>query len=214
MLTLHRAAGTSYVQIGAGAGDQDSRAEFRDGFTEYVKQRSLGPMDRVILVEPNPRNMLALQRCWQAHGQAHIHQCGVVPRDRVGQRLRFYSTPLDAPHYQVASFDPQHVLRHYPMLSLHDLEHQDIPVVDLASLLVLTTAGTVIDILGLDIEGLDADVILDTDFTGFDIRRISVEHLHLGDRRHDISRHLGQWGFRATGPGIDHNGYDTLFERS
>lgn len=27
-----------YIQIGAGAGDLDSRANFRDGFTEYVKK--------------------------------------------------------------------------------------------------------------------------------------------------------------------------------
>jgi hypothetical protein len=28
-----------YVQIGAGAGDQDPRANFRDGFTEFVKKK-------------------------------------------------------------------------------------------------------------------------------------------------------------------------------
>jgi hypothetical protein len=28
----------TYIQIGAGAGDLDSRANFRDGLTEYVKK--------------------------------------------------------------------------------------------------------------------------------------------------------------------------------
>ena len=56
--------GRIFIQVGAGAGDQDSRAEFRDGFTEAIKKLELSQTDRVILVEPNPLNIAALKKCW------------------------------------------------------------------------------------------------------------------------------------------------------
>ena len=71
--------GKIYMQVGAGAGDQDSRADFRDGFTEYVKAREINDDDKIILVEPNPLNIPALTRCWESYPQAEIHQIGIVP---------------------------------------------------------------------------------------------------------------------------------------
>jgi hypothetical protein len=41
-----------YIQIGAGAGDLDSRANFRDGFSEYVKKLDTKSISKIILVEP------------------------------------------------------------------------------------------------------------------------------------------------------------------
>jgi hypothetical protein len=40
---------TIYIQVGAGAGDQDSRAGFRDGFSEYVKKLDPNLIKRIIL---------------------------------------------------------------------------------------------------------------------------------------------------------------------
>jgi hypothetical protein len=70
-----------FIQIGAGAGDQDARAHWRDGFTEFVKSLSLLKQDRIILVEPNPLNISALQKAWAGHSNIEILQLGVVPDD-------------------------------------------------------------------------------------------------------------------------------------
>ena len=92
----------TYVQIGAGAGDQDARANFRDGFTEFVKRRHPGQVSRIVLVEPNPFNIAALKACWKDHPQAEILQMGVCPtsHQHPSHRATFYYAEEDAPCYQ------------------------------------------------------------------------------------------------------------------
>ena len=72
-----------FIQVGAGAGDLDSRAGFRDGFTEIVKSRQIESSDRIILVEPNPKNIFALRKCWCAYSAAEIYEVGIVPKKQL-----------------------------------------------------------------------------------------------------------------------------------
>ena len=50
-----------FIQIGAGAGDLDKRANCRDGFTEFIKRLPRQFIKKIILVEPNPLNIPLLQ---------------------------------------------------------------------------------------------------------------------------------------------------------
>ena len=49
-----------YVHIGAGAGDLDAGALFRDGFSEFVKQID-DDDKRIYVVEANPSNISKLE---------------------------------------------------------------------------------------------------------------------------------------------------------
>jgi hypothetical protein len=204
--------GNIYLQIGAGAGDLDARALYRDGFTEIVK-KVVQPDDRVILVEPNPLNIAVLKRSWNSFKQAEIYEVGIVPKSVSGSDLSFYFSELDAPHYQVGSFDSQHVLKHYPQLKHNDLKCLMVETIDLLGFLSSIVGGRKVELLSLDIEGLDAEVILDTDFSAIQARLLSVEHLHLGVQADEVISHLEKGGFVRRGLGVDHNGYDWLFEK-
>jgi hypothetical protein len=70
-----------YVQIGAGAGDQDSRANYRDGFSETIKILPKDQIKKIILVEPNPLNIPNLIECWKDYPQATIVQKAIVPKN-------------------------------------------------------------------------------------------------------------------------------------
>ena len=50
-----------YIQIGAGAGDQDARVNFKDGFTKFVKNIKLNENDKILLIEANPLNIEKLK---------------------------------------------------------------------------------------------------------------------------------------------------------
>jgi hypothetical protein len=104
----------TYVQIGSGAGDLDPRADFRDGFTEYVKNLSPQKTNRIVLVEPNPINIPLLKKCWKDYPQAEIHQIGIRTLNHKDESLCFYFAVEDAPHYQVFSLNENHVRKHYP----------------------------------------------------------------------------------------------------
>jgi len=202
-----------FVQIGAGAGDQDSRANFRDGFSELVKSCELGPDDKIVLVEPNPINLPALKKCWEAYPQASIHQLGIVPKADAGRKLLFYYAEEDAPHFQVASFRSDHVLKHYPHLGEADLKTQEIGTTDLASLLAEAAGGDLVALLCLDIEGLDAEVLLDTDLASLNVAFISFEHLHLGEKTEAVVSHFEKSGYVKAGAGLDPYGFDWLYKK-
>lgn len=200
-----------FVQIGAGAGDLDPRAKYRDGFSELLKSIPLQAHDKIMLVEPNPKNLNKLKECWRLYGGAHFFQVGIVPRKLVGTPLPFYFAEEDGPHYQVASFDAAHVLKHYPNLSIDKLATCDVSTIDLRTFLESSCVNGAINLLSLDIEGIDAEILLDTNFSGLHISLISIEHLHLGAKARQVINHMETFGFTYVGSGVDHNGYDWLF---
>ena len=201
------------IQIGAGAGDQDNRANYHDGFSEIIKRLALDQKDRIVLVEPNPLNIDALKKCWEGNPKASIHQIGIVTKALAGKPLPFYYTELDAPCYQIASFNPDHVLKHYKKLTLPDLTVIPVQTIDLEAFIASTTNGKHIALLALDIEGLDAEVILDTNFRDMNVDMVSFEHLHLGAQKQAVADHFKKAGFGKIGGGIDHNGYDHLYRK-
>lgn len=68
-----------------------------------------------------------------------------------------------------------------------------------------------IELLALDIEGIDAEVILNLNFNEINVKYLSFEHIHLGDHRQHVLRLLHDNRFKYIGPGCDHNNYDKLF---
>jgi FkbM family methyltransferase len=178
-----------------------------------MKRQKLAGKDKIILVEPNPVNIPALKKCWERYSNVSIYQLGIVPKFQAGKPLPFYYTELDAPHYQVASFNAGHVLKAYPMLEFEDLKVIDVPTIDLYSFIEATTAGKHIKLLTLDIEGLDAEVILDTDFTKMDLDLLSVEYVHFGNKKSDVEQHLNGSGFHLVGSGVDCGGFDYLYRK-
>lgn len=203
-----------FIQVGAGAGDRDSRAGYRDGFSEVIKSIYPRQNSRIILVEPNPLNIPSLEECWKHIEDVEILQLGVVKKNEEESILPLYYADLDAPHYQVASFSPQHVLNHYPQLDLEDLCRLEVRTISLESLLTnLKGDNYIIQLLALDIEGLDAEVLLDTDFGDHNIRFLSFETLHLGAKYLEVVSHLNRCGYYDCGLGVDPNGWDRLFQK-
>ncbi|AXV14443.1 hypothetical protein CYG48_01140 [Neorhizobium sp. SOG26] len=200
----------TFVQIGAGAGDRDPRANFRDGFSEFVKGLPQTDVANVVLVEPNPVNITKLQECWVDYPQAAIFQMGVVPDNLSDTSLTFYWAPEDGPHFQVFSCSLEHVKKHYPQ---SDLKSLSVKVMTLSEFLKTTLGNRPVEYLALDIEGLDAEIILNTDWTQLNVKNISFEILHLHDRKPAVLQHLVDCGYREAGLGFDTHGWDLLYSR-
>jgi len=204
----------NYVQIGAGAGDLDPRGLYRDGFTELVKRLDRSTIGKIILVEPNPHNIPKLQLCWKDYPQARIINKGICVNSDSQRKITFYYIDDDAPHYQVFSMIPEHVRKHYPGSS-SELKTVDVECVTLQELIECELGSNAdIELLGLDIEGIDGEVMLDTDWTRFTCNTLSYEHLHISpDILKRIEIVLNSVGMYDVGNGIDVNGYDTMFRR-
>jgi FkbM family methyltransferase len=196
-----------FIQIGAGAGDLDKRANCRDGFTEFIKKLPRNRIKKIILVEPNPLNIPLLQECWKDYPESTIYEIGIVPKNYQNDTIDLYYCPLDAPHYQVASINKDHIYKHYGNCELSKFT---IPVKHVDDFINEVTTD-VIELLSLDIEGIDADVILDMDLNELKLKYLSFEYLHLGEKREPVLNHLKGSKYKYLGIGVDYNGIDYLY---
>jgi FkbM family methyltransferase len=197
-----------FIQIGAGAGDLDKRANFRDGFTELIKNLPRDLIKKIILVEPNPLNIPLLKECWKDYPEAIIYEIGIVPKKYQNNTMDLYYCPLDAPHYQVASINKNHIQKHYG--DNCELKKFIIPVKELEKFINEITTEE-IELLALDIEGIDAEVLLDINLNNLKVKYISFEHLHLGNDRENVLNHLKNNNYEFLGLGLDTNGFDYLY---
>ena len=88
-----------FIQVGAGAGDLDKRANCRDGFTEFIKSLPRDRIRKIILVEPNPMNIHLLRECWKDYPEAVIYQIGIIPNSLETETIKFYYCKNDLSHY-------------------------------------------------------------------------------------------------------------------
>lgn len=54
-----------FIQIGAGAGDQDERSNYKNGFTNFIKKNIRNRNNKVLIIEANPLNLDKLRLCWR-----------------------------------------------------------------------------------------------------------------------------------------------------
>lgn len=198
-----------YIQVGAGAGDRDSRSNYRDGFTEYVKALDKNNIEKILLIEPNPFNIEKLKECWKDYPQSVILNIGITERLKNNTLLNFYYAIEDSPHYQVCSIELEHVKKHYPNGTIKTFT---VLCRDLKSVIDEYISNKVIDMVALDIEGIDALILLDTDWNNMSCKKLSFERLHLGNQEKFIEKRLEQAGYVKIGKGLDHNGYDVMYQ--
>ena len=201
---------TIYVQLGAGAGDQDSRLNYTDGFTNFIKQKRLKAEDKIILVEPNSFNLDFLKTCWKNYKNAEIYNIGIVPDSFKEDEIKFFYAKEDAPCYQVFSHYKKHVVDHYPN---SEIQETIVKVKKISDFLKEISNDNVIDYLSIDVEGMDAEILLSIDLENILIKNISIEFLHLGLLKKNVLNKLIEVGYSYSGKGFDPNGYDEMFTR-
>ena len=206
-----------FIQIGAGAGDKDSRANYRDGFTEFVKKLPKNRIKKIILVEPNPVNIPFLRECWKDYPEACIYELAIIPENINLKNIDFYYSLYDGPNYQVASIVKQHVLNHYSGDN-NVIESFSVPTIHINDFLNKYNdngnGNDEIELLSLDIEGIDSEIMLDLELDNIKVTYISFEYIHMGDNLEDVKKHLENNNFEYIGKGVDYNGFDYLYKKN
>ena len=197
-----------FVHLGAGAVDLDERANFRCGFTEFIK-KNVKSNDKVFILEANPRNIPKLTECYKDFSNANIYNLGIsIDKEK---KLSFYYTDDDAPHYQVCSTKIEHIKKHYPNSIIKKFEIISLSINEFFKEKI---KENVIDYLSIDLEGIDFDALMSINMKTFDIKNISIEFIHLTSlEKKKMIKHLNQNGYSYVGNGYDHNNFDFLFKR-
>jgi hypothetical protein len=197
---------TIYIQIGAGAGDLD--VNFPDGFTDHVKSLDKNSIEKIFLVEANPKNITKLKECWKDYPQAEIYNLGIKPSDCNENDVTFYYAKEDGPNYQVFSMVESHVKKHFDSCTI---EKEIVSCMDINKFLKDIVKDIKIELMAFDIEGIDHKVILDVDWDRIDCKKFSFEKIHLGAKYEDIENLLFSKGLTKITKGLDLRGYDVMF---
>ena len=198
-----------YVQLGAGAGDLDHSANFRDGFSRYVKGREIKHDDRIILVEANQFNLSTLASAWQNFPTVEISQLAITAGEyKEFQEINFFYVAEDAPFFQVASIKRSHVENFYPDAKILSFS---VKAMGINEFLKEKCGTNRIELLAIDIEGMDLLVMEDLDLSVFDIHLISFEKSHVASQIKPLLEKLKSFGYRRAGSGMDPHNSDTLW---
>ena len=198
-----------YLQLGAGVGDLDYSADYRDGFSRFVKNLNLRITDKVIVVEANPFNIERLKESWSRFPEVSVLNLAVIPNGTTSSsEVDLYYVSQDAPFFQIASLDKSHVQKHFPD---SDILSMPVKVFEISHLLNSYCGLERIELLALDIEGLDLRVIQSLDFEKHDIHKISFERTHAGQLSRDVSKKLRSFGYVRAGSGMDPHNSDVLW---
>ena len=197
-----------FVHLGAGVGDLDERANFKCGFTKFIKENNKSD-DKIFILEANPKNVPYLKECYKNFLNVNIYNLGISINNE--KNLNFYYTDDDAPHYQVCTTKIDHLKKHYPNSTINTFE---IPSISINNFLGKKVNYNIIDFLTIDLEGIDYDALMSIDMNKFDIKNISIEFIHLTPlEKRKMINHLNQNGYSYVGYGYDHNNFDFLFTK-
>jgi FkbM family methyltransferase len=209
-ITNYQKGSGIFIQIGSGAGDLDKRANYRDGFTEFIKALPKNRVKKIILVEPNPLNIPLLKECWKNYPESTINELCIIPNGYTNNEVNLFYCPADAPNYQVASINKEHVKKHYGnncTINKFLVKTKNI------NNFLQEIINEEIELLSLDIEGIDAEVLLSIRFDLLKIKFLSFEYIHLGNKEIIVKEYLNNNNFKYIGKGVDHNGFDYLYEK-
>ena len=199
----------NFVHIGAGAGDLDHKANYRDGFSELVKNHK-SKIKNIFVVEANPINIKKLKNCWKNYKSVKIYNFAIVSNKIKSKKIRFYYCKKDAPYYQLFSSEINHVKHYFPNSKI---ESKLIKTVCINNFMK-NFKKKIIDLFSVDIEGSDFDVIMGLDLKKYDIKNISLEYLHLNiKQKQKILKKLIDNGYSYNGFGVDHNNLDWSFRK-
>ena len=198
-----------YIQIGAGVGDLDYSANYRDGFSALIKAMRLKEKDRVLVVEANPLNIPTLKRSWSNFPQTEVYNFAIVtPKINLAGKVQFFYAVDDGPFFQIASLDENHVRKYCPNSEIRSMSTV---AIDINTFLAEKCRNEPIEILALDIEGLDLEVLDSLDLVRFRIHKISFEKNVDQQMKKIIEAKLRLFGYRRAGSGMDPHNSDELW---
>ena len=196
--------------MGAGAGDLDPKANFRCGFTEFIK-KNYKKNDIIFAVEANKLNIKKLKKCWKNYPKTKILNLAISGNYLDKKKKTLYYTEQDKPHYQVCSMDINHVKKHYPKSIIKKFSIEAIMINQFFKRYIKKKC---INFLSLDLEGVDYEIVMSINFKKYDIKNLSIEHLHLTKiQKIKMIHHLSASGYSYCGSGYDHNNFDYLFKK-
>ena len=130
----------------------------------------------IVLVEPNDKLNTTIKEHYKDIGNVHLENIAIHPDENLD------SIQLHECHC-VTSFSLDHILKHKSAYdSVSDIKPFDVRCLSPNQLFEKYNLS-LIDLLYVDVEGLDEIVIHSIDFDRYEIKKLVYEHLHINNKR-------------------------------
>ena len=178
-------AGISVVQLGTN--------DANDDLSEYL----LSTFDNLkfgLFVEPNMLFNESIKNRYSKYKNMILENVAIVPNKcNIGDQIELFYHTGD-PTYETTSCKIEHINKH--MQYYNDGEVKSFYSVT-SSLEQLLDKYEIKDLdwLLIDVEGLDSEIIMQFDFSKYNIKRVEFECIHLGDTLDFIQRKLNDLGY-------------------
>tara|TARA_B100001939_G_scaffold319933_1_gene308415 strand:- start:7596 stop:8165 length:570 start_codon:yes stop_codon:yes gene_type:complete len=176
-----------------------------DGLTKWINNNPNINIDKLILVEPNVLHHESLEKCYK-NIKNKVIDSSAIGLEEGGFDL--FWCPKDGPLFEVSSLVKDHVIKHW---GDSDIRSFKVKVKTLEQVLDFYRIKN-IDWLLVDVEGLDAEIVLSFDWSKYNIKKVDIEHLHLGNKLNDVVNLFYKNGYSTT-KAVDLYGYDIAFEK-
>lgn len=179
------------VQVGANKGN--------DELYNYI-QENYDQLEFGLFVEANSLHIDDLAECYKNYQNIIIENIAIKVPSQNQDILTIYYHTNEHPHYGISSCNIEHLKKHMewcPHLQGGEVKSFDVSCITLDDLFEKYSI-TELDILFLDIEGIDAEVLLTFDWKKYSIKRVEFEHLHLGEYGDAIKNMMIGMGYKQT----------------
>jgi FkbM family methyltransferase len=183
--------GLKVVQVGSNKGNDEL-------FDFISKEHS--DIDFGLFVEANSFHIEDLKKCYENYKNVVIENIAIKDPSHPEDTLTIYYHTNEYPHYGIASSNIKHLEKHMefcPHLQGGQVESFIVSCITLDDLFKKYSIYD-LDILFLDIEGIDAEVLLSFDWEKYSIKRVEFEYIHLGEHEVAIKKMFSDMGYSQT----------------
>lgn len=176
------------VQVGSNRGNDDLFHHLNLNYDE---------LEFILLVEANSLHIEELKNCYSKYDNLLVENVAIKPSSHSNNEMTIYYNTNDGPGYETASCNITHIHKHSQYYNGGEIKSFTIPCLTLEQLLDKYNIEE-LDWLLLDIEGIDAEIVLDFDWKKYQIKRVEIEHLHLGENAQVIEKMFFEMGYTHT----------------
>jgi GR25 family glycosyltransferase involved in LPS biosynthesis len=192
------------IQIGANKAN--------DELSQYLKS-NYDSLEFGLFVEANSLHINDIKECYKKYNNLIVENVAIKTPLQNTDKLTIYYHTNEHPDYGMASCDIEHIKKHMtwcPPLQGGEIKSFDVKCITLEELFDKYSVEE-LDWLYLDIEGIDAEVLLTFNWQKYKIKRIEFEQLHLGCYKEAIKNMMIGMGYTQVN---SLHSYDWAFENN
>jgi hypothetical protein len=193
------------IQIGSNKGNDDLSQHLLSNFEE---------LEFGLFVEAIPLHIADLKKCYSKFNNIFIENVVIKPHLYDSNEIKFYFLTSNGPDYGISSCSKEHIEQHIrdiPGLCGGKILEFNLPCMTMENLFDKYDVKS-LDLLLLDVEGIESDILLNFNWEKYDIKRVQFEYIHLKEKTDAVKNMFLEMGYKQVKP-IDRFNFDWAFEK-